>query len=161
VSEVTGDTVGRVLDSAAVLLRRNGWRQYRMGTTALGAHDVGAAVALAADADVDTTNAALNVLAAHLGMDRYALAGWNDHPDRTLDDVLAALTGAATTARGGRAWRVWADRSPDGVMLPVLTADEADDLAALADQDGMDHYLTRSGLHVDGVHVARVIAYRP
>lgn len=110
-----------VLDRAADLIERNGWWQnfyYDLGTDlpkrecavcARGAINL-AANGRTPDRLSDVGQNALSALERYLGISGdhpHSVADWNDAPERTAKEVIAALRGAAAAEReqaagGGR-----------------------------------------------------------
>lgn len=103
-----GDVIGRILRNAATLIRTHGLAK-DVRTDADGALCVHGAIAMAAtrDRDPNGDNSLTCDAAGRLG--RYlrttihkdlitgnGCAPWNNRPERTADDVIAALEAAAT-----------------------------------------------------------------
>lgn len=102
-----------ILDRAADLIARNGWWQgfyYDLGTDlprrecalcTRGAINL-AANGRAPDRLSDAAEDALRALERHLdisGEYPHSVADWNDNPERTVEQVVAALRGAAAAER--------------------------------------------------------------
>lgn len=98
-----------VLRGAADVIRRNGWHQdsyYDSGYPDLPKNEcpvcARGAINIAAnglpDLTSDVTDAADDAMHQYLGIDGqfpHSLADWNDAPERTADEVIAALEAAA------------------------------------------------------------------
>ena len=102
-------TVSELLDDAADLIERTGWTQKTSARDADGtpcALNQGVAFCVigainwadwVADRDWDIGYHALDALEAVIG--RRRIAAWNDAPDRTQGEVVAALRTAAQATR--------------------------------------------------------------
>lgn len=109
----TERTVADVLDGAAAVIRRNGWHQGAFSAFSSGRKLAERPVCAMGAINIVTcgrpdqsgygeehtlSSAAYSALERHLGIDHSAGA-WNDNPDRTVEEVLAALEGAARAER--------------------------------------------------------------
>lgn len=85
------DEVGQCLMDAADILRKHGWCQRAL------CDDVGRYCALGAisAAGTNALNLTTGVLAKHLGI--VWISEWNNAPERTAEEVIAALEDAALT----------------------------------------------------------------
>lgn len=90
------DEVRQVLRDAAQLLEQHGWCQ-RQSRTGGGALDVAGAIAAAAGGAWRTERRAHHALEVWLiwHTNAASVAQWNDAPERTKAEVLAALRAAA------------------------------------------------------------------
>lgn len=97
------------LRAAADMLRAEGWTQGDLGTCGGPKCIVGAAYYVASDHTevvyehtgaeaVRRAERIADAVAAHLNSRRIDLPVWNDDPDRTADEVIAALENAADAA---------------------------------------------------------------
>ncbi len=89
------DRIGQILLKSADLIRRHGWRQRDYGDCTNGMCTMGA-VARAAEYKSDDIGAAqARVFKLPIASGYNAITVWNDAPERTAADVIAALEDAA------------------------------------------------------------------
>lgn len=88
--------VSKILTRAADLIRRYGWVQYQKGNRYEGFCLVGAVINASGE-EWRSVPAAHDRLIDTLGSRE--LAAWNDHPDRTEEEVLELLERASRYAK--------------------------------------------------------------
>lgn len=94
------------LRAAAEVLRRDGWTQGIFTSEATGCHCAAGALGWAVAENLEDAvfserwSTAMGALCRSLGISPWPLAAyrWNDAPDRTADEVIAALEAAADAA---------------------------------------------------------------
>lgn len=93
-------TPAEVLRKAAGILRERGWDQ---GTyeNAAGACCLMGSIYLVSAASDESRACAIAAVQQVLGSTSRSPTAWNDHPDRTADEVIGALLRAADLAEGG------------------------------------------------------------
>lgn len=87
----TQKSVSETLTAAAELIERDGWCQY-VSTNNEGRRCAVGAINVAAGRDYSNSSYALWAMRQHIGE---SVAQWNDAPERTQAEVVAALREAA------------------------------------------------------------------
>jgi hypothetical protein len=90
------------LRAAAEVLRRDGWTQEKF-TSLAGCHCAAGAMRMVAE-DVEKWRDAIDALCDGLAIAPYPISvyRWNDAPERTADEVIAALEAAADAAEAAQ-----------------------------------------------------------
>jgi hypothetical protein len=106
-ARVSPDKVADILDNAAVYLLEHGWHQGQARGPG-GSRCMSAALRAVCDGSLgrrlEWSTEAMEAVRRHLGLGHRkpeSLPGWNDHPSRTLDEVLDALQETAKLVRTG------------------------------------------------------------